>query len=156
MISFHTIDPARQRKLIIQFRKDSFVASFGHTDDFGSEAAYIKWMSEKVKRFPNGFVLVWQGGEPIGQLELQIKVFQGIQIGYVSLYYLIPSARGKGAGHILHEYAMSFFNSCGVKEYHLRVAPSNERARRFYKKSGLVDMYPEFDGKVMRMKGYVS
>lgn len=69
----------------------------------------------------------------IGQLELTVREYEGIDIGYVNLYYLIPEMRGKGRGKELHSYAMQFFENNKVSEYHLRVSPSNAAAIKFLK-----------------------
>lgn len=42
--------------------------------------------------------MVEENGRFIGQLELSIRKYEGRNIGYVHLYYLIPEKRGKGIG----------------------------------------------------------
>jgi len=155
MFQFEKIIPGEHKDLIIAFRRDSFRVSFGNDDNFGEDEEYIEWVQECSERYPDGFVLVKYLDQYVGQLELQILKYKDENIGYVNLYYLIPSYRGKGYGKYLHEYAMQFFNSKGVDEYHLRVSPLNQQAISFYKKLGMKEMGLEVDGKVMRMKGTV-
>jgi RimJ/RimL family protein N-acetyltransferase len=155
MFQFEKIQPNKHKDLIIAFRRDSFRVSFGNDDNFGEDEEYIEWVQECSKQNPEGFVLVKHLDQYVGQLELQIMKYKDKNIGYVNLYYLIPSYRGKGYGKQLHEYAMKFFNSKGVSEYHLRVSPLNQQAIAFYKKNGLEEMGLEVDGKVIRMKGKV-
>lgn len=95
-----------------------------------------------------------ENGVPIGQLELQIRSYEGQEIGYVNLYYLVPEKRGKGLGKHLHSYVVQFFKEeHSINEYHLRVSPSNTKAIEFYQRNGMVKLTPEFDGKVIRMRG---
>jgi len=111
------------------------------------------WLKEKIKAFPDGFVLIEEKGKNIGQLELTIREFEGKNIGYVNLYYLIPDMRGKGKGKVLHNYTRQFFKNQHVDEFHLRVSPSNASALAFYRKLGMKEIGPEVGGKVIRMKG---
>ena len=100
-------------------------------------------------------MLVVDNEVPVGQLELTIKEYEGKEIGYVNLYYLIPEKRGAGLGSLLHDYAIQFFKSKDVEEYHLRVSPTNEHALAFYKKNGMKAIKTEMDGKVIRMSGAI-
>lgn len=150
---FEPIHVSKHRKFIIPFRRDSFILSFGSDKDFGNIEEYLDWVKTKSKLFPDGFVLAIDNEIPIGQLELTIKEYNGSKIGYVNLYYLIPEKRGMGLGKELHQFALNFFGNYGVKEYHLRVSPSNKNAINFYRKSGMQEIGLELEGKVIRMKG---
>ncbi|HWO74626.1 MAG TPA: GNAT family N-acetyltransferase [Bacillus sp. (in: firmicutes)] len=152
MLWFETIDLTKERTRVIEFRKDSFKESFGNSSDF-DEHDYLIWLQEQVKNFPDGFVMVEERGKTIGQLELSIRSFQGKDIGYVHLFYLIPEKRGLGLGKELYAYANEFFNNNNVEEFHLRVSPTNVRALHFYQKNGMVEAGTEVNGKVIRMKG---
>lgn len=100
--------------------------------------------------------MVEENGESIGQLEMQVRKYNGYQIGYVNLFYLVPEKRGHGAGRYLYEYAIKFFKKERVKEYHLTVSPTNKQAMRFYKKIGMKEIGTEKDGRVIRMKGKIG
>ncbi|MBP1969849.1 RimJ/RimL family protein N-acetyltransferase [Virgibacillus natechei] len=153
-MKFKEIEIKKHRDKVVEFRKDSFKVSFGDTSGFGEEE-YLHWLDEKIKDLSKGFVLVEEDGKYIGQLELTIREFEGKEIGYINLYYLVPEMRGKGKGKELHNYAKQFFDNNKVSEYHLRVAPSNSAAIKFYHKNGMEEVGPEVDGKVIRMKGYL-
>lgn len=155
MIHFEQIDLKKDRETLIQFRKDSFIVSFGNAEGFDNEE-YIDWLAEKKQLFPDGFVLAKERNLPIGQLELSVREYEGKDIGYVHLYYLIPDKRGTGLGRILHHYTLDFFKKSDIEEYHLRVAPNNEQAIRFYLKNGMEKLGEELDGKVIRMRGKVN
>lgn len=155
MLTFETIDPVKHGEMAIKFRRDSFVCSFGTDKDFGDDQEYLEWVDQLVKKFPNGFVMVRQGDQLIGQLELQIMKYENREIGYVNLYYLIPEYRGRGLGKQLHQYAINFFTDYQVAEFHLRVSPGNKQAMSFYRKRGMSEIGNEIDGKVIRMRGIV-
>ncbi|WP_101842544.1 GNAT family N-acetyltransferase [Halobacillus sp. Marseille-P3879] len=152
---FEEIDIKKHRDTVVEFRKDSFYVSFGNTMGFGEEEEYLSWLDEKIKDFPEGFVLAKEDGKYIGQLELTIREYEGNKIGYVNLYYLTPEMRGQGKGKALHQYAKQFFKNNEVSEYHLRVSPSNNNAIKFYRSFGMDEVGTEVDGKVIRMKGYL-
>ncbi|ASS95489.1 hypothetical protein BS1321_17180 [Peribacillus simplex NBRC 15720 = DSM 1321] len=129
--------------MIIKFRKDSFVVSFGSEDGFGDENTYLQRMKERVRKFPDGQVIIEKDQEPIGQMELQIREYEGTEIGYVNLFYLIPEHRSKGLGKELVRYAERFFRQFNVSEYHLRVSPDNQRAIRLYTNTGMMKISEE-------------
>ncbi|WHY55835.1 GNAT family N-acetyltransferase [Peribacillus simplex] len=105
---FRTIDTDKDKEIIIKFRKDSYVVSFGSEDGFGDENTYLQRMKERVRKFPDGQVIIEKDQEPIGQMELQIREYEGTEIGYVNLFYLIPDYRSKGLGKELVRYAENF------------------------------------------------
>ena len=76
-------------------------------------------------------------------MELQILEFDGKEIGYVNLFYLTPEYRGKGLGKELIRYAENFFRISNVSEYHLLVAPTNQRAIHLFTKSGVIKLMEE-------------
>ncbi|WP_253271149.1 GNAT family N-acetyltransferase [Sporosarcina sp. D27] len=153
ILLFKPIDIQKHRDIVIKFRRDSFKVSFGDSTGFGEDEDYLHWLRNKTCNHPKGFVLIEEDGKVIGQLELSVKEFQGKRIGYVNLYYLIPEERGLGKGKELHNYAKQFFKDNFVQEYHLRVSPTNTAAIGFYRNNGMVEVGPEADGKVIRMKG---
>lgn len=116
----------------------------------------MKWLQQQSEKNPKGLVLVVDNELPIGQLELTVKEYEGKEIGYVNLYYLIPEKRGMGLGSLLHDYAIRFFKNNHVREYHLRVSPTNNTAIAFYKKNGMKQIKTEMDGKMLRMSGYIK
>ncbi|WP_040203645.1 GNAT family N-acetyltransferase [Neobacillus jeddahensis] len=144
-MNFRTMDPDKDREWLITCRKDAFVESFGTDEGFGAEQTYINRISDMVKQFPKGHVIVEENDVAIGQMEMQIREFEGTEIGYVNLFYLIPAYRSKGLGKELVSYAEGFFRGFHVSEYHLRVSPTNERALQLYRKIGMVKVREEHD-----------
>lgn len=154
-MEYENINLAEHREIIVQFRKDSFRVSFGNTRDFDEEN-YLTWLREKVKEFPGGFVLVKEAGNYIGQLELSIREYEGRNIGYIHLYYLLPELRGQGIGRKLYAYIKQYFMNHSIGEYHLRVSPTNISALKFYHKIGMMVVRQEVEGTVIRMKGFID
>ncbi|MEJ8767739.1 GNAT family N-acetyltransferase [Oceanobacillus sp. HCA-5259] len=154
MLKFIGIDIKKHHKEVVEFRKDSFRVSFGDASNFIA-TDYLRWLEEKIAEFPEGFVLIEEDKEYIGQLELSIREYEGKNIGYIHLYYLIPEKRGHGIGEKLYQYALQFFEKNKVNEYHLRVSPTNTGAIRFYRKVGMEETGSEVGGKVIRMRGYL-
>jgi GNAT superfamily N-acetyltransferase len=136
LLLFRNIDLPRDSETIIKFRRDSYIISFGDERLFGDNVSYLKKIAERLLKFPGGLIIVEVDGEPVGQVELQIKKVENKEIGYVNLFYLIPEYRGKGYGVYLIKYTEDFFSKYDVKEYQLRVSPTNKRAIKFYEKTG--------------------
>lgn len=153
-MNFINIDLNTHKDIVVTFRKDSFRESFGHSGDF-NEAEYMHWLKQKVQQFPEGFLLIEEDNECIGQMELTVKNYKGSDVGYINLYYLTESYRGKGYASKLHNHAERYFMDKGLKEYHLRVSPSNKRAIKFYENMSMEFLTEEHDGKVLRMRGYL-
>ena len=46
------------KDIIIKFRKDSFIVSFGSEEGFGDGNTYLQRMKEQVRKFPDGHVIL--------------------------------------------------------------------------------------------------
>ncbi|WP_251660917.1 GNAT family N-acetyltransferase [Sporosarcina aquimarina] len=148
------LDSEKHREIVTKFRRDSFEVSFGDGIDFDEED-YLHWLKEKIVDNPNGFVLVMEDNKYVGQIELTIREYEGKNIGYVHLYYLISEERSKSKGQKLDDYAREFFKDNNINEFHLRVSPTNISAIKFYCKIGMNEIGLEVNGKVIRMQGFV-
>ena len=107
-LHFHPIDLSRHGELAIEFRRDSYVCSFGDDQIFVEEngadgSGYLEWLRLRLAQFPEGHVHAWRGDEIVGQIEMMI----GSRAGYINLFYLRPDARGFGLGDELHDYAVA-------------------------------------------------
>ncbi|RFU66199.1 GNAT family N-acetyltransferase [Bacillus sp. V59.32b] len=156
-MNFRKIDVKKDEETIVKFRKDSYLISFGSLERFGDEYAYVERIADRAMKFPEGIVLVEEHNKVIGQMELQIVKYEGKDIGYVHLYYLIPEYRGKGYGKDLMAYSERFFRKNGMTEYHLRVSPANQGAMHFYLKAGMEKLQEEkHDYVVWRMRKFLD
>ena len=100
--------------------------------------------------------MVVENGEPIGQLELTVKEYEGKEIGYVNLYYLIPEKRRMGLGYLIHEYAIKFFKEIMLVNTIFVFLQRIITPLHFYKKNGMKLIKTEMDGKLLRMAGRIS
>lgn len=142
MIEFRNIDFDNDMELCLDFRRDSYQASFPNSDKWKAlwnESQYRSWIMEHAKRFPGGALHVWEGTEIIGQLEF--AWFE--ESGHVNLYYLRSDKRGVGYGTLLQTRVASTLREKGCKTATLRVNPRNLRAVNFYLKHGWLDCGPD-------------
>jgi len=137
LIQFKKIEFENNLETCVNFREDSFRASFPGRDewkDHWDECQYRNWIIDHAKMFPDGAVHIWRKSEIIGQLEF--AYVEGV--GHVSLYYLVPEERGSGVGQQAHAYVVKKLTEHGCKTASLRVSPINLRAVRFYRRLGWV------------------
>lgn len=132
--------------ICITFREDSFIVSFGdakkfYEDDEKGGERYIQWLKNKIEKDPFSVIHVWYADQIIGQLELG-TINSEPRCGYVNLYYLIPSMRGKGFGVALDNYVVEYFKRLGMLKAKLSVSPTNMPANLFYIKMGWADLGP--------------
>ena len=153
-LAFRPIDLDRHADTCITFRRDSYVCSFGTDEAFFKEggpdgAGYIDWLRERIQELPEGCVHVWDNETIIGQMEMCIRDDPGI--GYINLFYLIPSARGDVAGDQLHDYALQLFRKLKISKLQLSVSPTNSRAVAYYQKHGWQNLGPRPDHKEVNL-----
>ncbi|MGH7215201.1 MAG: GNAT family N-acetyltransferase [Tepidisphaeraceae bacterium] len=134
-IVYRTIDLERDADVAYANYRDAGLASFrGDGSRISSREVYLHWLRSRIEEFPDGHVLAHLGERCVGQLELQVPY--GMNVGYVNLYCVTPAFRGLGFGRLLHEYAERYFRSWEAERIELDVAPSNERAVKFYRRMG--------------------
>ena len=138
---FKPIDLSLNRQTAVLFREDAFACSFGSkpTRDVFEPEKYLDWLQVKLSKDPRSAVHVWQGERIVGQLELG-RLAAGLLLGYVNLYYLIPEVRGTGIARELDDYAVGYFRILGLTGAQLSVSPTNQRAIRYYERSGWKDL----------------
>jgi len=145
-LTFRPIDLDRHTHLALGFRVDSFVCSFGSDERFVEEDGrggerYLIWLAERMKEMPGSCVHVWRDDELVGQMEIG-KYRPDPTLGYVFLYYLIPTCRALGLGAQLDRHAVDYLLGMGFNRARLSVSPTNEMAVRFYLKCGWKDIGP--------------
>lgn len=141
-VYFQPVDFARHMGICVQFREDSFRASYPDGEEWRQhwdERDYRQWIVEHAAKFPGGAQHLWCYGEIIGQLEFTYKN----DGGHVNLFYLRPDMRGLGYGALLQEFVTDFLRAKGCLSVTLRVSPRNQRAIGFYKKLGWQDTGPD-------------
>src|SRR5262245_7636850 len=142
-LQFHPIDLGRHGALAVEFRRDSYICSFGDDRIFAEEngadgRGYIEWLEARLQHFPEGHVHAWQDDVIVGQVEMII----GARGGYVNLFYLRPESRGCGLGDALHDYVVALLARHRIGIAGLSVSPTNKRAVRYYERHGWRDAGP--------------
>jgi GNAT superfamily N-acetyltransferase len=133
------IDLARDARACIDFRRDSYRASFGTDEGCDAEMGadglfYLEKLRKRMAQVPEGNSHVWHGERIVGQTEMRLGEEPGM--GYVNLFYLLPEWRGKGLGVRLHEHAVEVFTKRGMRAMRLSVSRTNEPAIAFYRRLG--------------------
>lgn len=95
----------------------------------------MEWLKQKLSIDPASAVHVWADNKIIGQMELG-AYRNDPQVGYVHLYYLVPSARGRNASKQLDDYAVDYLRKRGFAKAVLIVTKTNTRAQKYFKKMG--------------------
>jgi ribosomal protein S18 acetylase RimI-like enzyme len=133
------IDLARDAAACIEFRRDSFHASFGTHDGCDAEmgadgALYLDKLRRRIAEVPEGNSHLWHGDRIIGQAEMRLS--DEPDKGYVNLFYLVPEWRHRGLGRLLHDHAMEVFDARRMRAIRLSVSRTNEGAIAFYRRLG--------------------
>jgi GNAT superfamily N-acetyltransferase len=85
----------------------------------------------------NQVVIAERDGVPVGCLHiLVIKDFFGVSHGHISVLATTADAEGTGVGRTLIAYAEQWTTRHGLSLMTLNVFAGNERARRFYDRTG--------------------
>ena len=151
---FRTIDPddPGDAELAVANYLDASRASFATDGSFPGSKRHLAWLRSRIEEFPDGHVLAFQGGQCVGQLELQVPY--GLMTGYVNLYCVTERFRGQGYGRRLHDYADRYFRSWEATRVELHVSPLNERALGFYRHLGY--RLARVEGRLWRMERSLS
>lgn len=136
-LEFHPVDLNKHSQQSIEFRKDTWLASYGNLNDY-SQNDTISWFEKLAENNPSGFIHVWFEQRIIGQLEFNCKLRDNQQkpFVYINLFYLIDEYRGQAAAELIHKYVLqqAISNQCEYAQ--LRYIPGNTRAEKYYLKHG--------------------
>ncbi len=141
LLTYRTIDADTDAQLCWENQRDACFATFGNDRHLMPRHRHLRWLREKIEEFPDGFVLAFQDDQCIGELQLQVPY--GLSTGYINLYHVRASFRGKGYGRLLHACADRYFRSWEATRIELHVSPTNQRAIRFYRAMGYQFVRPE-------------
>ncbi|NCB50522.1 MAG: GNAT family N-acetyltransferase [Clostridia bacterium] len=118
---------------------DAWTASHGSDEGFLPNV-YLSTARSHSKGIPEALVKVMSGGDFAGLIELNPERGKNENIGWISLFYLVPKYRRRGFGVQLLGYSAAYFAHRGRKAIRLHVAVTNERAIKFYKKYGFIEV----------------
>ena len=131
------IDLARHVETCRGFQRDMLLASFGGLEGFDGDLgpAYDAQLRERCAQLPEGNAHLWHGEDIVGQTEMRL-IGDEPGTGYVNLFYLVPEARGRGLGRLLHQHAAAVFTARGMRAMRLSVSVRNDAAIAFYRRLG--------------------
>ena len=156
---FRTIDLDKHFEIDYQFRKETYLASFGHADKHLSEDEYREWLSKRIRDYPQGHVHAWLGEDIIGQVLAMPRTDlspDNTLEGHVYGYYIAPQWRGQGYGFQLEAYVNDWFRQMGCHRITLSVSPANQTAMAFYTRQGWKDCGPRPGKPVHLMEKFLE
>ncbi|HEY2589763.1 MAG TPA: GNAT family N-acetyltransferase [Tepidisphaeraceae bacterium] len=150
-LTYRRMDPNVDGPMAFAHYRETCIASFGGVQRCMQEAAYLRWLAQRIEEFPDGHMLALLRGQVIGQLELQVPY--GLDRGYVNLFYVSPAWRRLGFGNRMHDFALKYFRSWEADWVELHVSATNAGAVSFYRSLGYRLAEVEQDGgRMWRME----
>lgn len=148
-IEFRPADLTQNMASCVEFRRDSFQINFGSDRSFdiemGKEGAdYAARLIAFQQEFPYGVIHVSRGDTIIGQIDFRIEELFTDK-AFISMFYLVPSERGRGIGSLMHEYLIHTLREQGCNGARILIQSSNERGLAFYKKHGWRYVKPDLN-----------
>lgn len=132
---YRPIDWEKEREIYLEARRDAWVMIHGPDIPFDGEG-FLRDAEEHLGHTVWGVTMAFAGDKLTGILQLDPERYKADNAGYIPFCYLMPEQRGRSLGIQLIGQAVSFYRPMGRDKLRLRCAPSNERARRFYRKYG--------------------
>lgn len=147
---FRNLNYKKDIELLCKWDKDLVSISRPYvkcTEHFKEQ--FKKDIKKSLNKKSNKILIFEYDKKPIGYIWLEKKYHRYTQerVGHISQIYLIKEHRGKGFGNLLMKKAEEFFKKHNIKKIGLTVTVSNERAIRFYKKSGFKIKRYEMENK---------
>lgn len=96
----------------------------------------VKKMKEQNNHNHREMLILWKDEKPIGTIQLEMDVEDGIKIGYISWLSINKQYRGLGLGRSLLKYAVMVANKNNAKKVGLVVHSINEKAVQLYQSEG--------------------
>ena len=117
-VEFRPADLTQNMASCIAFRRDSFQINYGSDKSFETEmgeggADYASRLIAFQQEYPYGVIHVTRGAEIIGQIDFRIEELFTDK-AFISMFYLIPSERGRGIGSLMHEYLIHIITRAGL------------------------------------------
>lgn len=133
-ITFRTIEIEKHYSLCLDYRRDTYLASFGTLNGF--EAFLNGYKDKMLERLSNSrwfYEHIWCDDTIIGQLEYR-SFSNEPECGYIHLIYIEPASRGKGYADLAQKYIQSTLTRAGCTQVVLSVSRDNTRALAHYRK----------------------
>ena len=136
-LTFLPLDVDANREFLLAAHRETSRLTFGtaFTDE------QIEREIEKESGVGTG---VFLNGKIVGICDVETRIKDGTDYGWVHFFYLAPELRGCGLGAQLVAHAEQFCRENNLDKLFLRVGRPNETAYRFYERSGFARA-PEHD-----------
>ena len=133
------VDPSKHRSLYEDCYTDAWYAAHGDLDGF-SAGTYYRAACEHYKHDRESILLLYDGEDFAGLVDLDTERGRHAGYGWVSLLYLRPEYRGRGLGVQLLGRAVAKYRRLGRRSIRLNVASDNPRALAFYRANGFEEL----------------
>ena len=129
------VDPSRISDLYARAYRDTWIISKGSEKGYREET-YLSAACEHYRTMNESVMELFDGDVPAGLLDLDVKRGMEDNTGWISLLYLMPEYRGHGCAAQLLSRAEQMYKKLGRRALRLTVSETNEKAVKFYFRSG--------------------
>jgi len=133
------VDPAEHRALYERCYADAWLAAHGNLKGFSAEP-YFRSACDHYRRDRESVMLLYEGENFAGLLDLDTGRGEHANYGWVSLLYLCPEYRGRGLGVQLLGRAVAKYRGMGRRAIRLHVAEDNAPALAFYRANAFEEL----------------
>jgi ribosomal protein S18 acetylase RimI-like enzyme len=129
------VDPGQHRALYERCYADAWLAAHGNLRGFEADS-YYRAACDHYRRDRESVMLFYDGEKLAGLLDLDVGRGEHANYGWISLIYLCPAYRGRGAGAQLLGRAVAKYRALGRRAIRLYAAEDNRAAMAFYRHWG--------------------
>ena len=127
------VNPEEYRELYERCYADAWLAAHGNLRGFEADS-YYRAACDHYRRDRESVMLFYDGEKLAGLLDLDVGRGEHANYGWISLIYLCPAYRGRGAGAQLLGRAVAKYRALGRRAIRLYAAEDNNAALAFYRK----------------------
>lgn len=129
------IDPKEHRERYMACYADAWRTAHGDLKGFDADTYYLSAL-EHHRLDVDSVQFLYDGESFAGLLDLDTERGAHLNIGWISLLYLMPAYRGRGLGVQLLGRAVVKYRRLGRRALRLQAAEDNTAAMSFYQKNG--------------------
>ena len=133
-LRFVPFDPGLDEERYLRYRQDAWRIANGAAEGFRPDV--LDAAKHRFDSQPGALMLALQDDTVTGLIELDVSKGNDSNVGEVAFTYMEEPYRGTGLAIQLLGHAVSVYRALGRKTLRLETAAANERAVRFYRKSG--------------------
>ncbi|WP_417693985.1 GNAT family N-acetyltransferase [Pseudomonas sp.] len=154
LLHLRPVNLDRDSNVCVRFFEDMLLCAFGSAQQLNGPDGmprYLQSLQERAAELPGSLVHAWDETQIVGQIEMSLLKAEPA-VGYIHFFYLTPEWRSRGAGKLLLAYATDFFAGLGCERMRLSVSETNQRAARFYRHHGWIDIRARQDKPELRLR----